>query len=590
VTAGRQRCYVGLAASLHDPAIAILGPDGTPLFAEARERPLQNKRAYHCPPDDLIRAPRLIQDLCGADAEIVLGVSWSDHLLRKLNMAPMLPVGPPRARDAPPDFAWPMPEPELFAVGLRNSLTQAGLNLKASNRLRNPVLVRRYDHHLSHAALAAYTSPFQHCAVAVIDGYGEDRSTSFFHYDGTQLRPLPGQPIDSIRERRQHVSLGHFYARLCAACGFDPLLGEEWKVMGLAAFGSVDPDLYGLLRPLVQARGLGLHAGCTDEELASRLREFRAMTRSPHEPACAAAHVAATGQQVFEDVTAELLTELHRRLPGDHLALAGGCALNSSCNGRLVERTPFRRLHVPSAPADDGCALGAAMLAFKDDHYGTHLPSAASSPYLGSSVSARAIESLRRFGGLQNIQRSIPALLDEVSSLLADGRIVGWVQGRAEFGPRALGHRSILADPRRQDMKNRVNAVVKFREEFRPFGPSILDEHGAEYFENYQTSRYMERTLRFRPEKRPLVPAVVHVDGTGRLQSVRSEWSPLFYDLIGRFFAKTGIPILLNTSLNVMGKPIVHSLEDALGVFFTTGLDALVVEDTILRKDRIAGA
>jgi carbamoyltransferase len=158
------------------------------------------------------------------------------------------------------------------------------------------------------------------------------------------------------------------------------------------------------------------------------------------------------------------------------------------------------------------------------------------------------------------------------------------VQGRSEFGPRALGNRSILADPRPADIQDRINHTVKFREGFRPFAPSILDEAGPDYFEAYRTSRYMERTLRFRPEVRRLVPGVVHADGTGRLQSVRREWNPRFHGLIEAFRALTGIPLLLNTSLNIMGKPIVHSLEDCLGLFLTTGIDVLVVDDILMEK------
>ena len=167
---------------------------------------------------------------------------------------------------------------------------------------------------------------------------------------------------------------------------------------------------------------------------------------------------------------------------------------------------------------------------------------------------------------------------------LADGKIIGWVQGRAEFGPRALGNRSILADPRYPDMKDKINDSVKFREEFRPFAPSILHEYGDEYFENYQFTPYMERTLNFRPEVRDKVPAVVHENGSGRLQSVTAELNPKYYALISELFRLTGVPIVLNTSLNVMGKPIVHSVEDAISLFYTSGLDALVVEDVFIEK------
>jgi carbamoyltransferase len=592
VKPAEERYYVGLAASLHDPAVAILGPDGTPVFAESSERSLQNKRAYHCTPDDLIRIPELVRHFCGQDAELVVAVSWSDEMLRRLNMtsgALAAASGSMLSTREGDEFAWPMPSAEFMFVGCRNSLSQAGLNLKVAHRVPNPVTVRRYDHHLAHAAHAAYTSPFDECSVAVVDGYGERRSTSFFGYTGGKLAPLSGQPSDSVIELRQFASLGHFYARLCALCGFDPILGEEWKVMGLAGYGSIDPHIYDLLQPILRVNELGLQAGCSDQQLSESLRELKTLARRRDQPAKEAANLAATGQRVFEEVLTDLLLRLHERATSDNLAFSGGCALNSSYNGRIQEETPFRRLHVPSAPADDGCALGAAFLAFVEDHPSAAFPRDVASAYLGSYVSQVALRNLVDFGGLSIVHGSMAAVVDEVSTLLNEGAIVGWMQGRAEFGPRALGHRSILADPRRVDMKDRLNTRVKFREQFRPFAPSILDEHGGEYFEKYQPSRYMERTLRFRPETVERVPAVVHVDGTGRLQSVRSDWSPLFYDLIHAFFRKTGVPLVLNTSLNVMGKPIVHSLEDALGLFFTTGLDALVVDDVLLKKHSTCG-
>lgn len=579
MSSSRPRCYVGLGASLHDPAIAILGPDGSPRFVEAGERFLQNKRAYQSPPDLLLRAPALLDAWCDRDAEIVAAVSWSGSMLNALTMSGAAPGSFGR-----PDttFAWPMPDPEMMLIGFRNALAQAGLNLRG----RRPLTLRRYDHHLTHAAAGAFTSPFADADVAVLDGYGEGRSTSFFRHAGATLTAIPGQAADSPAAVRQFVSLGHFYARLCGLCGFDPILGEEWKVMGLAAYGTVDPDLYDLMRPLVAVRGLGIDAGLSDADAGSRLSRLRCHARPPGAPAESAANLAATGQRVFEDTVMDLLQALYAAAPNDRLVLAGGCALNSSCNGKIVERTPFRELHVPSAPADDGCALGAACLAFAEDHPGASLPESVASAYLGSAVDRRTLDHFLRFGGMPSAVLEPRALIDRVVDLLADGAIVGWMQGQAEFGPRALGHRSILADPRRPEMKDRLNALVKFREEFRPFAPAILDECGPEFFETYQVSRYMERTLRFRADKAALVPAVVHADGTGRLQSVRREWTPLFHDLIAAFALRTGVPVLLNTSLNVMGKPIVHSLEDALGVFLTSGLDALVVDDVLVIKDR----
>jgi carbamoyltransferase len=238
---------------------------------------------------------------------------------------------------------------------------------------------------------------------------------------------------------------------------------------------------------------------------------------------------------------------------------------------------------VPSAPADDGNAIGAALLAWQEDHDAAPAPPRGN-PYLGSRARLDALGRAQQLGGLRNVAMPDVPVHQSVAEMLAAGRVVGWFQGRAEFGPRALGNRSILADPRDPDVKERLNATVKFREEFRPFAPSILDEHGPQWFERYQGSRYMDRTLRFRKEQAPKVPGVVHADGTGRVQTVKREWNERFYDLIAAFHERTGVPLLLNTSFNVMGKPIVHSVEDALAVFFTSGLDVLVIEDTIFVK------
>jgi len=261
--------------------------------------------------------------------------------------------------------------------------------------------------------------------------------------------------------------------------------------------------------------------------------------------------------------------------------------LNSSFNGQVLEQTSFKALYVPSAPADDGTALGAALLAYDRDHPDRRPRADILSPYLGSRLSSDRLQDMVRFCGLPCVKHSPNRLCEETAQLLAQGKLVGWLQGKAEFGPRALGNRSILADPRSASMKDRINERVKFREPFRPFAPAILHECGADYFEQYQRSPYMERTLRFRPEVRNTVPAVVHVDGTGRLQSVKQEWNPRFYDLIQAFYRLTGVPLLLNTSFNVMGKPMAHSVEDAVSVYMTTGLDALVIEDYLFVKSDV---
>jgi carbamoyltransferase len=278
-----------------------------------------------------------------------------------------------------------------------------------------------------------------------------------------------------------------------------------------------------------------------------------------------------------------LLGEAGDAAISSNLVLSGGCALNSSYNGKILERSPFDALHVPSAPADDGNAIGAAWLAYQEDHPDWRPAPGFMTPYLGSTVSTEPLERMAAWEPrLRRVGEGIPAV---AAQILAEGKLLGWVQGRAEFGPRALGNRSILADPRPADAKDLLNAKVKYREAFRPFAPSILAEHGPDWFEAYQDSPYMERTLRWREAVRSRVPAVVHEDGTGRLQSVTAERNPRYHALISAFHALTGVPVVLNTSFNVMGKPILHTAEDAILMFYTTGLDALVIDDWLLTKE-----
>ena len=281
-----------------------------------------------------------------------------------------------------------------------------------------------------------------------------------------------------------------------------------------------------------------------------------------------------------------MLNALAHRTGSKQLTLAGGCALNSVMNGQIMSATPFESLHVPSAPADDGTALGAALLAFSEDHRGHPPRKSALTPFLGSRIDQNALERFKAYSGVDHEDLEGSMIYHKTADLLAQGSIVGWVQGAAEFGPRALGHRSILADPRSLHMMDKINESVKFRERFRPYAPAILHDHGPDYFEDYQDTPYMERTLRFRPEVRDRVPAVVHIDGSGRLQSVTRNRNPDFYPLIEAFYAKTQIPILLNTSFNIMGKPMVHSVEDAFAVFLGSGLDALVIGHTLFQKSR----
>jgi carbamoyltransferase len=296
------------------------------------------------------------------------------------------------------------------------------------------------------------------------------------------------------------------------------------------------------------------------------------------------ANIAFTGQLVFSEIMTELLNNIYKFTNCDNLIYTGGCALNSSFNGQILQKTKYKRLYVPSAPGDDGNALGAALLSYYKHNIHKNSTHRNLSPYLGSTISSCSFNNFLTYSGIKKI-KFLPGRICEVAaSLIVEGKLIGWVQGRAEYGPRALGNRSILADPRSNDMKEKINRCIKFREEFRPLAPSILHEYGQDYFENYHESPFMEKTFTFKKEVLHKVPAVVHLDNTGRLQSVTKEANNKFYHLIQFFFFKTNIPLIVNTSFNIMGKPIIHTLEDAISVFYTSGLDALIIGDYLIEK------
>jgi carbamoyltransferase len=571
-----SRNYLGLACTFHDPALAVVNSRGEVVFAEATERAYQTKRALHCPPDSISYLDKVVRAHVERGAELTVARSWSAGYLGRLRVTRGLLAA----------LSWMMPglhprtglgsSMHYMLRSQQHSVALAGEGLRQHQVIadveglgpggrapRGRLRLTGYDHHMTHAAAGCYTSPFREAVCAVIDGFGEDTTTGFYHYQGGRLKRLR-------QARASRGSLGFFYSQLCQACGFDPVKGEEWKVMGLAPYGNRDPAAYERMKALLRVDGLRVGMGMRP----LRVQEvWQAVAQTPP------ADLACTGQILFEEWMTQLLNNLAALSLSENLVLGGGCALNSSYNGLILERTPFKRLHAFAAPADDGNAVGAALLAFHDDHPDWTPPAAQYSPYLGSTLSRETLKNLAAFDRGKRVSQHPGTIHRVAAKALADGKIIGWVQGRAEFGPRALGNRSILADARRPDVKDQINSRVKFREEFRPFAPAILHEHGSAYFENYQEAPYMERTLRFRPEVIDRVPGVVHVNQTGRLQTVRREWNERFHALVAEFHELTGVPLVLNTSFNVMGKPIVHSVEDALAVLHTTGLDAVALED-----------
>lgn len=581
-----MRHYIGIACTGHENALAIVDSSGEILFAEATERFLQNKRAVNTPADDPLRIRGLIEKYCGSSQEIVVAKTWSQLSAAKMQADAARIFKAVAGADPVLDRDWI--NRVVFHAGLWEKLIGPNRQLAGNGVERycnlegKKFISRSYDHHLTHAAYACFTSPFEQAVCAVFDGYGEGVHSSFFRYAGGRLELIEHAASDK-NLFGSLSSLGLYYGyTICSLFGFDIVNGEEWKVMGLAPYGRLDEELYAILQRHIHVDGLNLVIG---DQSASAYRQLRCYARQPGQTYQDMADTAYTAQHHFNQLLFTILRGLHRLGISDHLVLAGGCALNSTSNGLVHAETDFQRLYVPPAPSDDGNAVGAALLALQED--GGTLPAQRfHSPYLGSAIEKKELDLfLKNSKQLGRVDIAPDDICRYVAAELADGKVVAWVQGRAEFGPRALGNRSILADPRKSEMKGKINAIVKFRESFRPFAPSVLDEFGDLYFEDYTCTPYMERTLTIRESRRAEIAAVCHADHTGRLQSVRREWNPRFYDLISAFNGITGTPMLLNTSLNVMGKPIVHSAADAISVFLSSGLDLLVIDDAVFRKN-----
>ncbi len=436
-------------------------------------------------------------------------------------------------------------------------------------------------HHLCHAAAAFFTSPFEDAAILTADGYGERQSTSIYRGQGSTLEMLA--EIDFPH------SIGSLYAALTDYLGFRANSGEG-KVMGLASYGR--PSEYvGKLLDLVSFTERGFELDLTYFEYfhdrphrySAKLVELLGPPRVP-ESAVDKRHedIAFALQAVTEEAMLHL-AGLARSLTGaKHLCVAGGVALNCVANGRLQRETPFEKLFFYPAAGDTGTSVGAALVV---EHLlgGGPRSMEVASEYLGQGFTSEQVKAVLERGQLGYHALTEPERV--AARMVADGLIIAWFQGRAEFGPRALGNRSILADPRRADMKDVLNAKVKFREVFRPYAPSVLEESCGTYFGSAVPSPYMLRAYPTRPEYVDKLPAITHVDGSARVQTVNEQQNPRYYRLIKEFGRLTGIDCVLNTSFNIRGEPIINTVDEAIKCLMTTGLDALIVEDFLVVKD-----
>lgn len=449
------------------------------------------------------------------------------------------------------------------------------------------------EHHIAHIASAYYCSPWEKAAGFSYDGSGDFVSTMMARCEGNEIEVLQ-------RVFLPH-SLGSFYTMICEFIGYSKY-GDEGKVMGLAPYGKdtyrsetskiVNPkndgfqlDL-GYFKPLGSNQGMQVLPDGTvrlARHFSDRMEKLFGEPRKPHTDISQRdMDLAFALQHRFEDIFFHLLNGLHKQVPTDDLAMAGGCALNSVANGKLFDRTPFRKTYIQPAAGDEGLAIGAALHTY---HSVLKQPRRheLKNSYLGPEFSESRTQSALQSAGLQYRKLERAVLLEETAHQIAAGNVVGWFQGRMEWGPRALGNRSIVAHPGLPNMKDVLNARIKHREWFRPFAPSIMADHQHEYFEHDHPSPFMLHVFKIRPEKRKDLCAVNHVDDTGRLQTVTREENSLYYDLIAAFYRKTGIPVILNTSFNE-NEPIVCTPEEAIDCFQRTRMDALAIGSFLVAK------
>ena len=430
-------------------------------------------------------------------------------------------------------------------------------------------------HHMAHAASAYFPSGFDRAAILTIDGIGEIAGTSLAKAVGARI-----QPVETFDYPH---SLGFLWEVISSHLGFSHY--DASKVMGLAAYGN--PEVF--RRQFRSALRVGKEDYAVSPEYlnfnSNQFAKLDALLGPPRymdsEILPRHADIAAALQEATDAAVMALVRRLKRKVPLDKLCLAGGVALNCVTNGLVRQSGEFSDVFIPSAPHDAGTAVGAAFVV----HYAKQKSAPErgnSTPYLGPAFTRREILSAVKSAGLTPRRSKSPAR--DAAEMIADGKIVAWFQGRMEFGPRALGNRSLLADPRRPDMRNILNQKVKHREDFRPFAPSVLAEHADDWFEvgaQSPSHEFMLFACRVKPDRRDLIPAVVHKDGSARVQIVSRKSNPRFHELISRFLAKTGVPLVVNTSFND-SEPIVCAPTDAIVTFRKSGIDALFMDDVLL--------
>ena len=470
-----------------------------------------------------------------------------------------------------------------------------------SQSLKNKILF--FDHHLCHAASSVYASVFESTNYATIDGFGDFASTTIGKFKNNKFYKL--------NEVQFPHSLGIFYTAITQFLGFENY-GDEYKVMGLASYGkpvyfdellkviNIDKNLFKLNLNYFKHHTDGIETSWLDsnpnigkiykDNLSNLLgspREKSQEILSIHKD------IAASAQAVYEFIFFDILNKLYTQSKNDNLCLSGGCAMNSVANGKIINNTPYKKIFINYSPSDSGGAIGSAILALKKLKQLVNVDSI-NNPYLGNNYSNQQIKNIIGDYKKKFLEKKIKTqffadednnkLLQFIAKEIANKKIIGLFSGRMEFGSRALGNRSIVADPRDLEIRNILNLKIKKRESFRPFAPSILQEFTKDWFEVGDEVPYMSKVYKVKKNKQHLIPAVVHVDGTGRLQSVDGKYNKNYYNLIKEFYNLTKVPVILNTSFNE-NEPIVRNPEQAIECFLRTDMDLLVLENHVLSRN-----
>jgi carbamoyltransferase len=558
---------LGISSNYHDAAACIVR-NGQPLAAAEEERFSRRKHDA--------RFPHLAIAYClreaGIKASELDAIAFYEKPARKLER--VLQIG---KQYAPASHANVLAQ---FSHVIKEGV---GVERIIRERLQFDGSVYFCEHHLAHAASAFYVSPFNEAAILTVDGVGEWATCAEFAGHGSS--------IDLHREIHYPHSLGLLYSTITAYLGFK-VNDDEYKIMGLASYGQ--PRFRKELEQLVQMHPDGSFSLAltyftfmfdAQKMYSDKLVELLGPARLPQEPITDRHRdIAASLQSVTEDIMVAMARSSREKTAHKNLCLAGGVAQNCVANSRILERSGFENIFIQPAPGDSGAAMGAALWASQEvfhekRHIGEH------HTLLGPAFTEEEMASAMKVFGISADRLDEETLCQRVALLIHRNFVVGWFQGRMEFGPRALGSRSILANPCNPDMKDILNARVKFREEFRPFAPAVTEEAAPTYFEMKGHSPFMLLTPRVYPEYATMIPSVTHVDGTARVQTVSKSHHPLFHQLIESFGKLSGTPIIINTSFNVRGEPIVCTPEDAIRCFLATDIDFLAMGPFLITKD-----